>query len=149
MSTTTSVCGAKKDALNRISQNYFTVQSLWRNMIHTYSVELIPVAARSEAWVCGRSLAGIKGSNPAEGMDVCLLWVLCVVCCKVHVSATGRSLVQRIPIGCVRACVCLSLREIGWYNNPLHKRQVGRRGHTKEERGQAKYCNVTMRGFRA
>ena len=25
----------------------------------------IPVAARSKAWVCGRSLAGIMGSNPA------------------------------------------------------------------------------------
>ena len=37
----------------------------------------IPVAARSTAWVCGRSLAGIVGSNPAGGMDVtckcCLL----------------------------------------------------------------------------
>ena len=30
----------------------------------------IPVAARSNAWVCGRSLAGTAGSNPAEGMDV-------------------------------------------------------------------------------
>jgi hypothetical protein len=38
-----------------------------------------PVAARSKAWVFGRSLAGIAGSNPAGGMDVCLLWVLCVV----------------------------------------------------------------------
>ena len=35
----------------------------------------IPVAARSKAWVCGRSLAGNVGSNPAGGMDVC------VVCC--------------------------------------------------------------------
>ena len=26
-----------------------------------------------------RSLVGIVGSNPAGGMDVCLLWVLCVV----------------------------------------------------------------------
>jgi hypothetical protein len=34
---------------------------------------LIPVAARSTAWVSGRSLAGIAGSNPAGGMDVCLL----------------------------------------------------------------------------
>jgi hypothetical protein len=25
------------------------------------------------AWVCGRSLVGIAGSNPTEGMDVCLL----------------------------------------------------------------------------
>jgi hypothetical protein len=27
----------------------------------------IPVAALSKAWVCGRSLAGIAGSNPAGG----------------------------------------------------------------------------------
>ena len=33
----------------------------------------ILVAARSKAWVCGRSLAGIVGSNPAGDMDVCLL----------------------------------------------------------------------------
>jgi hypothetical protein len=34
---------------------------------------LIPAAAKSEAWVCVCSLAGIVGSNPAGGMDVCLL----------------------------------------------------------------------------
>jgi hypothetical protein len=34
----------------------------------------IPVAERSK--VCGRSLGGVAASNPAEGMDVC------VVCCK-------------------------------------------------------------------
>jgi hypothetical protein len=28
-------------------------------------VEPIPVAVRSEAWVCGRSLTGIVASNPA------------------------------------------------------------------------------------
>jgi hypothetical protein len=33
----------------------------------------MPVAARSKAWVCGRSVTGIVGSNPVEGMDVCLL----------------------------------------------------------------------------
>ena len=31
----------------------------------------MPVAARSKAWVCGRLLVGIAGSNPAGGMDVC------------------------------------------------------------------------------
>ena len=36
----------------------------------------ISVAERCKARVCGRSLAGITGSNPAGGMDVC------VVCCK-------------------------------------------------------------------
>jgi hypothetical protein len=33
-------------------------------------------------------------------MDVCLS-VVSVVCCQVEVSATGRSLVQRIPTECV------------------------------------------------
>jgi hypothetical protein len=39
----------------------------------------IAVAARSKAWVYGLSLAGTAGSNPAVGMDVCLLPVLFVV----------------------------------------------------------------------
>ena len=39
----------------------------------------IPMAAWSEAWVCGRSLVGIVGSNPAGVMDICLLWLLYVV----------------------------------------------------------------------
>jgi hypothetical protein len=47
----------------------------------------IPVAERSKACVCGRSLAGIECSNPAGGNDVCFL--LSVVCCQVEVSASG------------------------------------------------------------
>ena len=39
----------------------------------------IPVAEQSKVWVCGRSLAGIAGSNAAGAVDDCLLWVLCVV----------------------------------------------------------------------
>jgi len=34
---------------------------------------LIPTAAPSKAWVFGRSLVGIAGSNPAGGMNVSLL----------------------------------------------------------------------------
>jgi hypothetical protein len=37
------------------------------------------VAAGSKVWVCGSSLDEIAGSNPAGGMSVCLLRVLCVV----------------------------------------------------------------------
>jgi len=33
----------------------------------------VPVTARSKAWVSGRSLASIAGSNPAGIMDVFLL----------------------------------------------------------------------------
>jgi hypothetical protein len=39
----------------------------------------IPIAARPEAWVFGRSLAGIVGSNLAGCIDVCLLCLLCAV----------------------------------------------------------------------
>ena len=41
----------------------------------------IPVAERSEVRVCVRSPAGIAGSNPSGGMDVC------VVCCKYRQKA--------------------------------------------------------------
>ena len=42
------------------------------------------MAARSEAWVCGRSLLEIVGSNPAGAMDVCLL-------CVVRYRSLGRA----------------------------------------------------------
>ena len=54
----------------------------------------MPVAARSKAWACGRSLAGIACSN---GMDV-FIWS--VVCCQIEVSAPGWSLVQNNPTKC-------------------------------------------------
>jgi hypothetical protein len=63
------------------------------------------VAVWSKACVCGRSLAGVAGSIPAGGLDVCRL--LSVVCCQVEVSVTGRSLVQRSPTVCgLSVCVC-------------------------------------------
>jgi len=54
------------------------------NLISTYKkisylIRSIAVNARSKPWVCGRTLAEIAGSNPAGGMDVCLLRMLCVV----------------------------------------------------------------------
>jgi hypothetical protein len=40
-----------------------------------------------KAWVCGRSLAIIAGSNPTGGHEC--LSLVSVVCCQVEVSATG------------------------------------------------------------
>ena len=34
------------------------------------------------------------------------MYVLSVVCCKLEVSGSGRSLVQRSPTECVYVCVC-------------------------------------------
>jgi hypothetical protein len=77
------------------------------------------VAARSKAWVCGRSPADTVGSNHTGGMDVCLLWVLsgrglcdelithpgnsyrlwCVVVCEIETSWMRRPWLNR----CCRA----------------------------------------------
>jgi hypothetical protein len=64
------------------------------------------VAARSEALVCGRMLAGIVGSNlPGEQG---YLSVVNVVRCQVEISASGGSLVQISPTYCV-ASLCGSI----------------------------------------
>jgi hypothetical protein len=57
-----------------------------------------PVAARSKAFVCHRSLAGNMVSNPTwiRGC-LCLVYVSC---CQVEVYSTGRSLVQGSPTEC-------------------------------------------------
>ena len=58
----------------------------------------IPATARSNASICGRSFAGIAVSNHSGHMTVFLLWVLCVF--EADISATGQSLVQKIPTEC-------------------------------------------------
>ena len=52
---------------------------------------------RSKASVCGRSLAGTAGPNPAGGMDDS---VVSVDCCQVEVSVLGLSHIQRRPTEC-------------------------------------------------
>ena len=41
--------------------------------ITCFTIMPVPAAARSKAYVYGRSPAEIVGSNPTGGMDVCLL----------------------------------------------------------------------------
>jgi len=43
------------------------------------SIPPIPVSVPSKVHFCTRLIAGIAGSNIAEGMDICLLRLLCVV----------------------------------------------------------------------
>ena len=86
----------------------------------------ILVAALSNAWVCGRSLAWIAGSNPG----VCLSLVN-DMCCQVEVSASGRSLARGVLPS---VCVCVSLSVIKCNNNTLHLQWLRRRGQTKKER---------------
>jgi hypothetical protein len=41
----------------------------------------MPVAARSKALVCGSLVSGVAVSNPATGMDVCVLCLYVVLSC--------------------------------------------------------------------
>jgi len=97
-----------------------------------------PVAARSEAWVCGRSLAGIVGSNPAEIMDVCLLWVLGVVRYRSLPRGDHSSRGVLPTVVCLSVCLCVSLSVIRCNNNPLHPQRIGRRGQTEKKKNKAK-----------
>jgi hypothetical protein len=75
---------------------------------------LIMVAVRSMAQVCGHSIAGITGLNPAEGMDVNLMCLLCVCVCVCVGSTLCKRLVSISELlfwvcvcVCARVCVCV------------------------------------------
>ena len=77
-------------ALHRLTESYGAcarTNGVWtkRNEVtvgKNYSIRTfwsIPLAAWFKACVCGRSIAGTAGSNPAAGVDFSLLSVLCAV----------------------------------------------------------------------
>jgi hypothetical protein len=78
--------------------------SVYHKFFVCISLIMIPAVARSKAWVCSRLPAGIASSKPAEGMDVCLLWVLCVL--------SGRGLCDGLitrPEESCRVCCVLTV----------------------------------------
>jgi len=78
-----------------ITVSLIPVALVYREGLETaITVSPIPVAARHRAWVCGSSLVANAGESRRK--NACLS-LTSVVCCQVEVSATGRSLVQRIP----------------------------------------------------
>jgi hypothetical protein len=48
------------------------IDSLWAERFGD-QIPPIPVTEQAKTKVCGRSLAGVAGSNPAGGMDVCVI----------------------------------------------------------------------------
>jgi len=64
-----------EETFSRQTQSQFN--SVWYMFLHPLIEILpIPVAARSKAWICARSLAGIAGLNPAGA------WMfVCCECC--------------------------------------------------------------------
>jgi len=63
----------------------------------------VPKDARSKAWVCDHSIAGIAGFESRQGHGI--LFHVSVLCCHVEVSASGSSLFQRnFTDFCVSEC---------------------------------------------
>ena len=86
----------------------------------------IPVAVRSEAHFCSRSIIGIAGSNPLVGLDVRVFSLLCVVWVAACAMGLDHSYRRVLPGLCVRsrnlsswaAWAPLGLLRHGTYKNP-------------------------------
>jgi hypothetical protein len=74
----------KGPAVTFLTINRWSYRQTWLFLLYNNVLYLIiygrpiPVAVRSNAWVCGRSLSGTVGSSPPRGHG-CPLWMLCVV----------------------------------------------------------------------
>ena len=62
----------------------------------------IPVATRSKAWVFGRSLAGVMGSNPTGGGRAWMF--VCSECCVLSGRGLCVGLITRLE-ECYGVCV--------------------------------------------
>ena len=100
--------------------------------------QALPVAMRSKAWVSRRSLAGIAGSNPAGGMDLCLLWILCVVRYRYLRRADHSSR------GVLPSVVCLSV-----IAKPCEERSWTAFGSNRHRKKKVSvlYCKILLSGF--
>jgi len=101
---------------------------LWNGTLddHLLQTVILMKYGISLVQVCGCSLAGIAGSNPAGS-----IWRLSLVnvVCQVEASAKGRSSYRG-----VLPSVYVSLYFTSCNRNPLHLQWVGRRGQTKQDR---------------
>jgi len=94
--------------------HFYDRRSQWPRGLRLWSVAL----------VCGRSFAGIVGSNSPGGHG--WLSVVSVVRCQVEVSASGWSFVQTSPTDCVaslRGSRNLMSEEVIARDGPQHKKK--------------------------
>jgi hypothetical protein len=116
----------------RVTRSLHLAYCLYHMEIQT---QPIPVALRSNVPVCGHSLAGIVGSNPVDGMDVCLLCLVSDIgLCEWPIPRPQES--YRVCVSSVISC----------NNNPLHLHlpRVGRRCQTKKEEHRKSYRHVLV-----
>ena len=96
----------------------------------------VPVAARSKAWVCGRSPAEIVGSNPTGGMDVCC------ECCVLSGRGLCDELITRpgesYRLWCVVGCDLENLK------NEEAMTRVGSQRHSKKKQAHIYHNRISL-----
>jgi hypothetical protein len=68
-------------------------------------LKLILVAEQSKSYVCGHLIAGIAGSDPPEGIDICHL---CFVVCYVGGGLCDEVIAHSEEF-CVYVCTCICM----------------------------------------
>ena len=106
------------------------------------------MAARSKAWVCGRSPAETVGSNPTGGIDICQLWVLSVlsgrVLCDELITRPEES--YRLWCVIVRDLETSWMRR-SWPTGGLSCQKQTNKQNMAEEQNQ--HCQVSMTVIRS
>ena len=93
---------------------------------------MIPVAARSKAWVCGRSFVGTASWKPAGGVDTCERCLLCSYKSLRRADPSSRGALPSlcvcvcVCVVCVYVCVCVSVSVIGYNINLLQLQRLRR-----------------------
>jgi hypothetical protein len=115
---------------------YYACDRSWNKCKHI-SRSQCSRCGRPTAWVCGPSPAGTAGSNPARGIDVCLLWVLCID----RYRSLGRADPSSREAYLVCVCVCHWVLSGATITSiPTMSRQRSRQ--RKKERKQRKERNI-------
>ena len=96
---------------------------------YTAQIGLVIVVS-IDGWLCdrvndihlagpaGRSLAAVGDSNPSGGVDVCLLWVFCVLCFVLSGRGLCDGLITRPEESYRLWCVVVCYLETSWMRRP-------------------------------
>ena len=108
----------------------------------------IPVAVRSTARVCGRSISVIAGSNPAGGMDVCVVFTDKIQTRTIKTNKYVWAFLWlrvRIPLGAWMFALYLQTKYKLGQSRQTNKYVWSTHTHTHSTRGYKKKVSIAIR----